>query len=200
MNGLSLLVIGAKSADLREFAERNPNAFSEVQEIRMAALPGTRYGGYAAMGNKWKKEALGDIIGLVHADTIFEAGALTALAAAAIEGAVTGMVGASFGPPVGNVWGCHLDNPGEVSTLDSCSVFLRRDASYGFDERTFDGFHCAVEDLCLAAKAKGARIVVPPVKANHDGRSTFNPAWRAEYETYRKRLVDKWAGTEFVTT
>jgi hypothetical protein len=136
------------------------------------------------------------VIGLCHADVSFGPGALQLFTSAAMDGNVVGIVGVDLQ----RTYRWSKDNPGPVSTLDSCSVFFRRDLGLRFDEQTFDGFHCHVEDLCLQAQARGIPILVPPAQAWHVGQSTNNPAWQADYAKYRARLAMKWRGVRFETT
>lgn len=136
------------------------------------------------------------VIGLCHADTDFYDGALSSLTAAAMEGAVAGIVGIDLQ----RIYRWSKNNPGPVSTLDSCSVFFRRDLGLRFDEETFDGLHCHVEDLCLQAQARRIPVIVPAAHASHVGQSTDNPQWQNDYRVYRKRLAEKWRGVRFETT
>ena len=87
-----------------------------------------------------------------------------------------------------------------VSCLDGCSVFFHRDLGLRFDEATFDGFHCHVEDLCLQAHARGIPVVVPSLKADHVGRNKDMVTWMADYRKYKERLTEKWKGIVFATT
>jgi hypothetical protein len=155
----------------------------------------------AAIGNE--AIALGSpihgILGLCHADCTFGPGALESFAACAAAGKVCGIVGIDCDRNYR--WSNGGERgPGLVSTLDSCCVFMRADLGLRFDETTFDGLHCHVEDLCLQAAARGIPVVVPAADASHVGASTFNPEWQAEYRVYRERLARKWEGTRFETT
>jgi hypothetical protein len=151
------------------------------------------------------------IFGLCHADVILRPGALDAFYDCAADGNVCGIVGRDLGGRYR--WcgehedgkrGLALGNPGPVSTLDSCSVFFRTNLGLRFDEKTFDGFHCHVEDLCLQAQAKGIPVVVPAANASHPlvTRHTGEDRkrWEADYRKYRQRLAEKWAGVRFETT
>jgi hypothetical protein len=160
----------------------------------------------AAIGNRFLDAAATPVFGLLHADVYLGAGALETFTAMAANGFVTGIVGIDLDRHYR--W-CHNtelqvqsdgaieDVPGPVSTLDSCSVFFRRDSGLRFDEQTFDGFHCHVEDLCLEAHARGIPVVVPPAEATHSGLSTFDSSWQAQNRIYRQRLKRKWSGVPF---
>jgi hypothetical protein len=89
---------------------------------------------------------------------------------------------------------------GEVSTLDGCSLFFRRDLGVRFDVETFDSWHLCVEDFCLQAAALGHRITVPPVQAEHRSDTGFAPAWQAAYAGYAGKFARKWATVPHRTT
>lgn len=148
------------------------------------------------IGNLILDRQVGTVIGICHADTSFGPGALETFAEAALDGSVVGIVGVDLQ----RVYHWSKDNPGQVSTLDSCSVFFRRDLGLRFDEQTFDGLHCHVEDLCLQAQAKRIPVIVPAAQASHIGQSTDNPQWQGDYAKYRARLAMKWRGVRFETT
>ena len=155
--------------------------------------------GNEAMGMEWRGLLGQAVIGLCHADCSFGPGALESFAVCAAAGNVCGIVGIDLDRNYR--WSNGGERgPGPVSTLDSCCVFLRADLGLRFDEVTFDGLHCHVEDLCLQAHARGIPVVVPAASASHVGESTFNPEWQAEYRVYRERLARKWEGTRFETT
>jgi hypothetical protein len=145
------------------------------------------------------------VFGLVHADTIFRAGALEAFVAAAERGEVCGIVGRTldgfyrwcFKEP--GFEGDRVRGPGLVSTLDGCSIFFRTDLGLAFDAQTFDSFHCHVEDLCLQASQKGIDVTVPHADATHASELP-SPAWRDQHGIYRRRLAQKWRGVRFQTT
>lgn len=154
------------------------------------------------------------VFGLVHADVFFDSPMarvadpakvfrpdLEILAECALAGKVCGIVGADL-LPQRYWWGHSLPDGAEhpVSCLDGSSIFFRTDLGLQFDEVTFDGFHCHVEDLCLQAHARRISVVVPAVKTDHAGRSTYDPGWQAQYRVYRQRLAEKWNGTVYQTT
>jgi hypothetical protein len=151
----------------------------------------------ATIGNRFLDSAKwAAVIGLCHADTSFGPGAIESFAGTAHAGAIAGIVGIDSD----RVYRWSKDNPGQVSTLDSCAVFLRRDLGLRFDETVFDGMHCHVEDLCLQASRAGIPVIVPPAEADHVGARTLIAEWQSDYRLYRDKLSEKWAGVEFETT
>lgn len=163
----------------------------------------------AEIGNEWLATCPHEVFGLCHADAVFGLGALDAFAAEAMRGAVCGIVGVdlqgvyhcSYNSDRDRWWkgNMRIAEPGEVSTLDGMAVFFRRDLCLQFDAETFHGLHCHVEDLCLQAHARGIPVTVPAADAHHRNHET-NQAWLREYQAYRAKLSEKWAGTEFRTT
>lgn len=150
-----------------------------------------------------------DVFGLCHCDVAFGDGALEAFTVAAMSGAVCGIVGidlkgvyhCSYNDGRDDWWAGALTagGPGRVSTLDSMAVFFRKDLGLRFDEKTFDGFHCHVEDLCLQAAARGIPVIVPAADARHLNHEQSRE-WLDDYRRYRAKLAEKWQGTEFRTT
>jgi hypothetical protein len=197
---LSLVVTGKNHADLDAFIASNLGLLDAVSELRLV-VPGAL--GQARVGNHAKATALGDVVGLVHSDVSFQSGDLGVLEEAARK-AVAGIVGARLLEPEEQwdrkfTWGKSLERTTEVSTLDGCSVFFRKDLPVSFDE-SFQGWHCVVEDFCLSAKRAGMPVVVAPVKASHQGGSTFDPSWQRQYAVGKEHLLRKWSGTRFETT
>jgi hypothetical protein len=182
---LTLVVVGADSRSLLAF---------ELQHITPRDLIMTANGrdaSLAAIGNHHLEHARTPVVGLVHADCVFREGALDALTRAAMDGAVCGVVGISREGR--QRWACG-GTDGPVATLDSCSVFLRRDLGLRFDVETFDGLHCHVEDVCMQAHARNIPVLVPAANCWHIGRSGNAAAWRDEYRPFRARLAQKWPG------
>lgn len=200
----SLLVTAKNRAEFRKFEADNAQALEFVNELRLVA-PAKDIGSHAYLANAFKRSALGDVCGIVHADTSFDPIALVDCFQSASRGNVCGIVGAMLGepgrPPREKIaWGSSMIEERRVSTLDGCTVFFRRDLPIEFDEATFDGWHCAVEDFSLTAAKAGILVVVPAVKASHLGSSTFQTEWQKEYLRYKQKLMDKWAGVPFETT
>lgn len=198
---LTLVVTAKNHADLGAFVTSNLGFLTTVSELRLVVPE--RGMGQARIANHAKETALGDVVGLVHSDVTFQGGDLAVLEKAARE-AVAGIVGARLLEPGEHwerkfTWGRSSDKPENVSTLDGCAVFFRRDLEVRFDE-AFHGWHCVIEDFCLGASAKGVPVLVPPVKAVHIGVSTFDPAWQRQYAEAKERLTRKWVGTTFETT
>jgi hypothetical protein len=183
MTDLTLVVVGKDWDSLRGFD------LSNVDCAELVLLANAPIRPMAEIGNYYLQRAKTAVLGLVHADTVFRAGGLAAIAGAAALGAVCGIVGVTESPSFYR-W-CY-EKPGSVETLDSCSVFLRRDLGLWFDAETFDGLHCHVEDICMSAHAQGTPVIVPFAQATHCGKSGNNAPWRAQYQIYRDRLTTKW--------
>lgn len=191
---LMLVVVCADANAGAEFVMANPDVpyFCLVNRERWSM---------AWIGNAQMDFTDKPVFGLCHADCTFGPDALAVFTQVALSGKVCGTVGVNMGREY--IWGKDIPEAFEVrdiSTLDSCCVFFRRDLGLRFDEQTFDGFHCHVEDLCLQAHAKGIPVVVPAAKADHVGGSTADPVWQKDYRFYRSRLAEKWKGTRFETT
>ena len=151
----------------------------------------------SAIGNQMLDRCQAPVFGLCHADAVFLDGALEAFAAEAMAGAICGIVGRSL---VGDyISASMVSAPTPVSTLDGMAVFLRPDLGLRFDAKTFIGFHCHVEDLCLQAHARGIAVTIPPAAAHHRNHVT-DDSWLHDYRMYRAKLAAKWRGTEFATT
>jgi GT2 family glycosyltransferase len=198
---LSLLVTSKDGRGLREFMAANMTCLEEVLELNLVIANGHSQ---AKLGNQFAKRAFSEVVGIVHADTVFGEGDLTRLAKTAEAGNVTGIVGARILHPSESslakyVWGTQIKDQTPVSTLDGCAVFFRQDISVSFDP-TFEGFHLVVEDFCLQAHRAGVRVVVTPVSARHLEQSTRKAEWQKEYTLWREKLLRKWSGTPFETT
>ena len=187
---LHLVIVAASEAELAAF--RLP----DVHIAGLSLLTNPQRTPLAEIGNRFLGRSPGEVLGLCHADTSFGPGALEAFTDAALAGAIAGIVGIDCD----RTYRWSKDNPGPVETLDSCSVFLRRDLGLRFDAQTFGGMHCHVEDLCLQALKAGIQVMVPPALADHVGGRTFLQEWQAEYRVYRDKLSEKWAGVAFQTT
>ena len=199
---LCLIVIGSDTTsfekmDFLELAKR------ESEELVLIKTKHGLFGGQGAVFNRVLDRTLCDVVAVVHADTTFGPGALTTFARTAAEGKVTGLVGRMSGQYAngqGYAWSKNLKEETAVSTLDACSVFLRRDSRLRFDEVTFDSWHCCVEDVCLQAAERGIPIIVPVAHAHHHGGTYLDLKWQEAYRKAREKLVIKWAGVEFNTT
>lgn len=195
---LTLVVVGKDTAAVAEFFEANREFLGSVE---LALIANENIESLAAIGNRFLESAKTPVVGLVHADTFFKAGALDIFTQTAMEGKVCGIVGR---PANGNASKDHAFHwcfvtPGPVETLDSCSVFLRKDLGLRFDAEKFNGFHCHVQDLCMQAHARGIEVVVPTADATHRGINWAEPDFRADYAVYQERLNAKWGREVKVT-
>jgi hypothetical protein len=202
---LSLLVMARNSAGIKEFLDLNAGSLDQIDELRLVITTDARFGGQSLLSNRFKASALGQVCGIVHADTTFPVGSLPVFMKTALEGKVVGIVGAREGPPdmtpqEKNVWSNSVSQETPVSTIDCCSIFFRRDIPLSFDEMRFPSWHCVNEDFCLQAHAAGIPVVIPSANASHAGQSTFQPAWQSEYWAYRQFLAGKWPNAVFNTT
>lgn len=192
-----IVVLGKGSSELRAF--KLEPLLSPGVSVVLVENDKARFGGLGKVANSYWNNATTDVFGIVHADTEFEEGAIRNFVACAYEYGVCGIVGQSG---AGQVWSSQRvdGSAGEVSTLDCCSMFCRRDIGIRFDDGTFDGFHLCVEDLCLQARKAGLQVMVPLAKAMHRGELFYQDWWRAERERYRVKLAAKWHGVPFLTT
>jgi hypothetical protein len=202
---LTLVVVGKDESSLRRFDLAHIGAAECVLLVNYSKVP------LSVIGNRFLDACL-PLFGMVHADVSFGPTALDVFADAVESGNVCGVVGwncdlkpgdpganpGDKGGRAGEVW-CY-QNPGPVSTLDSAAVFFRRDLELRFDEKTFDGFHCHVEDLCIQASERGIPVAVPSANATHN--SALNPPaeWRSDYDVYYRRLKQKWPHVRFGVT
>ena len=198
---IAVLVIGKSDEEVESFKAGSPHAEQEARLVYVSN-PGRRYGATAAIANPFIDSSTEDVLSVVHADTSFAPGSITAFAASAVDNnCVTGIVGRidpsrAFEGNMGYIW---CGGPGGiVSTLDSCSVFFRRTWDLRFDGATFDDFHCVVEDICLQARKKGIPALVPQIKASHVGTAT-EATWNDNFWKYRQKLLDKYPGEEIHT-
>lgn len=196
---LTLVVVGKDQKALGEF-----NCDNLSPAVKVVMLANTTNHSLAGIGNEYLTRESSGVVGLCHADCVFNAGALEAFCREAESGSVCGMVGRTDTQEYRSGYRWCFQNPGAVSTLDSCCVFLRADLKLWFDAGTFDGFHCHVEDLCLQAHSRNIPVTVPSAAANHIGvnwsQRREGHLWLADYQRYRKLLVKKWPNFSFATT
>ena len=152
------------------------------------------------IANYVRDRVRGLIFGMVHADVVFGPGALNVFVREAFAGHVCGVVGMNPDLPYPESYVWSNKNPGPVSTLDSASVFFRRDLDLRFDEETFDSFHLHVEDFCIQAAQRDIPVVVPAADAYHDSCEVNGQPWLVQYGIYRQRLSEKWPGVRFGVT
>lgn len=91
------------------------------------------------------------------------------------------------------VWGHEVAAPTEVCTVDACCIVIDTRHRMSFDEQTFDGLHCYVEDYCMQCHSAGLGVFVIPSQLEH-ASATFareGSRWGA-YPKYRNRLARKW--------
>lgn len=194
MNDLTLVVVAKNAEDMRNFSQEYVSPGEAILVINTDHRP------LSVIGNHYLAAARGSVFGMVHADVLFGAGALEILCATAEAGAVCGVVGFNpmFQYPESYI---HANkNPNSVSTLDSASVFFRRDIGIKFDSQTFDGFHLHVEDLCLQAGQRGIPVVVPAADCFHNAADVNGKQWHDDWKVYRRRLDQKWPGVFFGVT
>jgi hypothetical protein len=201
MIDLTLVVVGKDDADATSFPMPDCIEWCNQTEGGTHILVfGNNCGTpLSVLANRELNRYESEVFGLCHADVVFGRGALEAFIVEAMRGAVCGIVGADL---TGALQCCYTAGravPSDVSTLDGMAVFFRADLGLSFDEQTFDGFHCHVEDLCLQAHARGIPVTVPAADAHHRNH-TQSQAWLADYQMYRKRLAEKWKDTVFRTT
>lgn len=198
---IAMLVIGKSDEEIEGFKSGSPHAAEEARMVYVSN-PGRKHGATAVIANPFIDNATEDVLAVVHADTTFAPGSIKAFAAAAVDNnCVTGIVGRidpkrGFDGNMGYIW---CGGPGGiVSTLDSCSVFFRRSWGLRFDGATFDDFHCVVEDICLQARKKGIRAMVPQIQASHVGTATES-GWNDNFWRYRDKLFKKYPGEDIHT-
>jgi hypothetical protein len=201
-----VLVVAANEADLDKFRARH-------DDPRFTLMVNQPTKSLAKIGNELIALSKADVVGLIHADCVLGPGAIDQFTMAASAGALCGIVGRDLQGRYR--WsGRHPDelvpggwapgSPGLVSTLDCCSVFMPRNLTIRFDEATFNGFHCHVEDLCLQARQRGIMVIVPAAQAEHpvhpDLAHDGYASWILQYQFYRQKLSNKWRSVRFMTT
>lgn len=197
---LALCVVAKNAGEASDFRIRNLGSMNELAECVMVVNPEARFGGYGTIAHRVFESFRSDVVGVCHADTIFSDSAFDVFHRYALHNnAAVGLVGRSLQGKY--IW--SKNESGVVSTLDSCSFFMRR-STYGkeatFDTKTFDHFHCCIEDMCLQLSTKGHCIYVPNAQADHSGLIDNPSDWQSTYQRYRQKLQEKWADTPFLTT
>ena len=201
MSSLTLVAVGKDLAACSQLQAPEGSVISFVNNRAGKPL--------SYIGNMALELCQSQVFGLCHADVAFGSGALEAFTECAMSGHVCGIVGidkqgiyrCSYNDGRDDWWTGTVTTggPGPVSTLDSMAIFFRRDLGLRFDEATFDGFHCHVEDLCLQAATRGIPVTVPAADARHLDHEQSRE-WLVDYRRYRAKLAEKWSGTEFRTT
>jgi hypothetical protein len=81
---LTLVVVAKNHEELAKFSLENVR--DSVDELVLLANPAARFGGLGIIGNHALDTSRCDVVGLVHADTSFGAGAIEAFHTEAIRG------------------------------------------------------------------------------------------------------------------
>jgi hypothetical protein len=194
LKDLTLVVVAKNAEDMRRFPQEYVSPGEAILVINIDQVP------LSVIGNHYLDVARGSIFGMVHADVLFGEDALETLCKTAEGGAVCGVVGNNplYQYPESYI---HANkNPNVVSTLDSASVFFRRDLGLRFDSKTFDGFHLHVEDLCLQAGQRGIASVVPAADCFHNAADVNGKQWHDDWRVYYRKLRVKWPHVLFGTT
>lgn len=186
---MTLVVVGKDRAALASF---DP---AWALGAKLTLWPNLEGRSLASIGNEVLGATQETVVGLVHADTWFGPGAIDAFGAAADRGVVCGIAGRSLD---GTYRWCG-QNPGEVSTLDCCAVFLRKDLGLRFDEQLCRSVHFHAEDLCLQARQRRITIEVPKARAGHYGIG-LRAGCPKGYMEAREVFERKWAGFKYRTT
>ena len=96
--------------------------------------------------------------------------------------------------------GKQISEVKEVEGLDEIFIAFHKDVKneIRFDEKTFNGWHLFVEDICLQAKLKGIKVKVLPLLTQHKN-SLEMPRYMKiygiypkEYFLYLKRIRNKY--------
>jgi hypothetical protein len=188
---LTLLAIGKSETSLGRFDLAN------IGDAELVLIANTKNEPLSTIANRHLSQSR-DVFGLCHANAWFGPGSLEIFIKTAMEGKVCGIVGRAID---GVYHWCHT-NPGTVSTLDGCSIFLPVSCKLRFDDVLFNGFHCHVEDMCLQARKSGMETIVPEANATHldSDPNEHDENWGQDYWRYRALLGNKWKGTPFFTT
>jgi hypothetical protein len=157
--------------------------------------------------NRVLDSARHDRILFCHPDIEFPPGALSQMCGlfdARLRCGAVGVVGISLGGRC--LWSGSYCKPKQVSTLDSCAIMVDRRQGFRFDEQTFDGFHCVVEDYCLQVEDQGyGSYVAAPFPCAHWGATLLEnagrcEAWMSDFLEYSQRLERKWPRRLYCTT
>jgi hypothetical protein len=175
--------------------------------VEIVENSGGKHGGLGLIASRLLAKCKTKVFGLVHGDTWFED--FEPFIREALAGNVSGIVGRTLdGAYVWSKPGHTAEHPvkirhggGEVSCLDGCSVFFPVTPALGlqFDTDRFDGFHCVVEDVCLQARMKGAKIIVPSGNADHLSGMPSMP-WLSDFSRYCTILQKKYPNIPYMQT
>ena len=93
----------------------------------------------------------------------------------------------------------------DIETADSCCLVVDKEMGLRFDDKTFDGFHLYVEDICKQA----GRVTTMDINAydglvmpeaigdyfiHHSYTYRRQGAMWGEYKKYKERFLAKWPG------
>jgi hypothetical protein len=183
---LKVLVVSADEKGAEEFRARHTNRyFGYFREFAILVNPIPYKSVFRLASNNLIDYS---VVGICHADVLFNPGSLEVFYESAMAGNLCGIMGRDL---LGTRRICSV-NPGMVSVLDCCAVFMRYDLPIYFDTKNFDSFHGWAEDLSLQAHAKKIPVVVPSANAVHLGTGR-EQTW-GEYWKYHDRLRAKWGG------
>lgn len=155
--------------------------------------------GLAEYYNMALDEAACDFVLFAHPDVDFGPAAVGVLREALARGcgAAGGIGRAMDGSIV--VASKVRGSPRLVSTLDACLLMVDRRHGIRFD-RSFSGWHCVVEDYCLAVAERGLLTAVPSFSFLHEGVTTSawqtRNAWGDDYHRWCLKLREKWSHVE----
>jgi hypothetical protein len=210
-NTLCLCVVGKSNEENAGFISVHANEIRRhADELILINNEKGRFGGLGQIANRALDTTRSSVFGISHADCGYRNGALGVFRDQAAKGKVAGIVGRPLDGRY--IWACAGGSErsgAQISCLDGCGIFFRRDSGLRFDAETFDGFHCVGEDLSLAARARGIPVIVADAEADHRSSSNFpDPgqrnadrlAWLADYHRYVQKLKAKWPNLEFITS
>lgn len=117
--------------------------------------------------------------------------AIGALRAAGTSWGALGVVGRAWDGAY--VWSHEVQEPAPVCCVDSCCLVVDTSQGLAFDDRTFDEFHCYVEDYCLQCHRRELGVFVVPAAFEHMSATYHSQGSRwGKYPRYRRRLDRKW--------
>jgi GT2 family glycosyltransferase len=190
---------------------------TELEKHQLILMDNTKgeWKSAAAALNAGAKQATGKYIMFIHQDVELMGAGWLERAECTLETlpflGVAGVIGVTVGRGStrerlrGHIWagdtiGKPMRVPEEVQTLDEIVAIMPRDKFRGFDEKTFDGWHCYVVDYCLSAIRQGLRVYVIPDPVWHsrnvevlEGEAGIRQLWKTMrvLRLYLKRLYLK---------
>lgn len=90
----------------------------------------------------------------------------------------------------------------DILCFDSCFFAIDKEKGFRFDDSTFDGLHCVVEDYCYQLRDNSLKLSCIPVKKFvHHSDTVVSKGFRwGNYDFYRAKLNDKWKNKMLVVT